>query len=109
MDEAFDAGGDAPPLVFACWFWFFAVFWSTAWDGQHQNPSGVTAMGTFLIFVVRASRLAVAAFNSAMFLRKLNIGIPLISVVIPSTKAGVLHIPEQQRAGVKLTKLKLQF
>jgi len=51
-------------FVFACWFWFFAVFWSTACDGQHQNPSGVTAMGTFLIFVVRASPLA--TFDSAM-------------------------------------------
>ena len=32
----------------------------------------------------------------------------LISVVISSTKAGVLHIPEHARAGVKLTKQKLQ-
>jgi hypothetical protein len=55
-EEAFDAGGDAPALGLGCWFWFFAVFCSTVCDGQHQNPSGVTAMGTFLNFVARGSR-----------------------------------------------------
>lgn len=73
-EEAFDAGGDAPTLGLVCWFWFFTVFWSTVCDGQHQNPSGVTAIGTVLNFVARASRLP--TLNSAMLRRKLMTGEP---------------------------------
>jgi hypothetical protein len=67
-EEAFDAGGDAPALGLGCWFWFFAVFCSTVCDGQHQNPSGVTAIGTFLNFVARGSRPP--TLNSAILLEE---------------------------------------
>ena len=42
-------------LVLFDGFCIFVAFWNPTGEGQHQKPSGVTAIGTFLILVCPCS------------------------------------------------------
>ena len=63
-------GGGEEGLCLLRVFWVLRLFWNTTGEGQHQNPSGVTAIGTFLILVWPCSTLV--SLISAMYLPRVS-------------------------------------
>lgn len=70
-------GGGEEGLGLLRGFWALRLFWNTTGEGQHQNPSGVTAIGTFFILVwpcsILVSLIPAMSTNDSQHTHKANV------------------------------------